>query len=532
VLTVTPAIILNLPLYPWTAKHVGLTTYFMTHGTVRSGIGPDGGIYQSWPALFASIGWLCHVAGISNPMVIARWWPPVIDLLALIAFRQLADRVGWTVRQAWIATTLFFLGNTIGQDYFSPQAVSYFLAIIIFGIAIRPRDREVHILTAEWVVFIGATLAIVVTHQLTPFMVTAALIMIALFGYAGSLWMPVITVVPALLWTGTHYSSVSGFLNPNVLGDVIQNLNTPGSRSPELRNDIFVHLSVAGQALALLMVGLLALAVLLRWRTRLHLMLACCAASGAGLFVVSAYGNEGIFRVSLFALPWLALLAVHGDWGVKRGRRSRVITHSRTIMSSVSVLMTPFMLVAYLLGIMGIDYVYIIHDGDLAAINHFERTARPSSELITLGYGHIPVYGSGIYNNYRYANLDDIVASGFSQGKFNAVDSVTDFTAELIETKIGSQATPSSMRLDYYAIASAEAFAESDMRGLITPSQYRAFTDAMEHSPYWTVVDRTDTAVLFKFTIPRSATASHPTPSSVSSPIEMTPKPADGRSTR
>ena len=488
VLTVTPALVFDLPLFPWTAKHVGVTNFFIAHGSVSTQAGSVVTIYQSWPALFAGVAWLCHACHVTNPMEIARWWPPFIDLSSVIAFRYLADRVGLSAQHAWTAAAMFFLANAIGQDYYSPQSVSYFLALVIFSISFRRREQGQTILPFEWGLLVVTSCVLAVTHQLTPFMVTAALVVMVLFGYVGSLWMPIIALVPALIWTGIHFSSVSRYLNIDQFGNLAANVASPGAAHPELHNDLLVHLSVAGQLVAMLLVAILALAVVLRWRTRLHWMLACSAASGGGLLFASSYGNEGIFRVGLFAIPWLALLAADGQWT------------PQSLMSAASLAVVPISLVAYLFGDMGLDFGYDIRAGDVAVINVFERTGNTGAVLFSMGYGSVPILSTGITDKHTYYEYEDIPSHAEQNGVFNPTSSVKRLTTFLEFSKSGPGATAASRRAQYFAVTTTEAAAESEMRGLFTATQYQEFRSALALSPDWKVVARSSSATLYLFT--------------------------------
>jgi hypothetical protein len=489
-LIVTPAIVFNEPLYPWVAKHVGVTMFFIVHGHVSKHVGSTVAIYQAWPGLFAGIAWLCHVCDFADPMQVARWWPPAIDVAGAIAIRFLGERVGLSTRQSWLAVALWFLANTFGQDYYSPQSMAYFLGLVAFCCAFRVRKSQVKPSITDWLVLVLASCGMAVTHQLTPFMVSAALVVVALFGFSKSRWMWLVTLVPATLWTGIHYSYVSGYLKIDSVGNVAANIATPGSRHTTLSNDLYVHLSVAGQLIAALLLGIAAVLVLLQWRTRLHWMLACCALSGGALLFFSAYGNEGLFRVTIFAIPWLALLAADNSW------------ETISLRGAAFQLLVPAMVVAYLLGAWGIDYGYELRPGDISAINRFEITSRPNAVLISVGYGSNPVLSTGVYRNRHYFNYEDIRTGAIKNGHFDAAASVSVLTQFFSYSKTGAGATRKSREAQYYLITTNENEAQSELRGIATAQEFAAFQSALEKSPDWKVVARTDSATLFRLNLP------------------------------
>ena len=116
-------------------------------------------------------------------MGVARWWPPVIDLATLLVFRQLASQVLRDPRRAWLAATLFAVGYFISDaDYFSPQSAGYLLAIAIFAVIFRHREDKSGMSLARWGLLCAMSVAAAVSHQLTPYMVTGALVVLVLFG--------------------------------------------------------------------------------------------------------------------------------------------------------------------------------------------------------------------------------------------------------------------------------------------------------------------------------------------------------------
>jgi hypothetical protein len=91
-------------------------------------------------------------------------------------------------RVVWLGTWIFFISNWVGQDYFSPQALSYFIHLVILGIVLnwfrRERYRSADGDAADAALLPSATVvqrvgllavavvlyaAVVPSHQLTPF---------------------------------------------------------------------------------------------------------------------------------------------------------------------------------------------------------------------------------------------------------------------------------------------------------------------------------------------------------------------------
>ena len=67
-------------------------------------------------------------------IALAMWAPVVANLLDLGALLLLLPTLCTDRRVVWTAAWLFFLGNWVGQDYFSPQAMAYFLHLVVLAL--------------------------------------------------------------------------------------------------------------------------------------------------------------------------------------------------------------------------------------------------------------------------------------------------------------------------------------------------------------------------------------------------------------
>lgn len=480
-LTLTPAIVYQQPRYSWTAKHVGVTAYILLHGSVN----PKIDIYQAWPGLFAGVAWLCHAIGVTDPMVIARWWPPVIDLATILVFQRLALRALGDARRSWFAAALLIVGDTIGQDYYSPQATAYLLAIAIFAMVYKPGGEKRTLGAPEWSALIAMSCAIAVTHQLTPYMVTAATVILVLFGYSRSRLIPIATLVPAVLWGLAHASVVKRYFTFNQFGDIAANILTRGLANPSIHKSHLIRLdsyAMAGDALVL---GLMALMVLITGFNRRRLTFALCAASGAGLFVANSYGNEGAFRVLLFALPWLAILACDVD-PITRGWRHALYDRSWAVL-------LPGLLAAYVFADMGLDYMNAVRTGDLQVIRYFEDHAPSGSRLLVLGNGYTPIRSTGRYNLVHYHFYPYFAVEEGKKVNFAPQTSYDQFILN---------AVPHSRKAlrnhKIYVLAAQQPAANAAELGLISIPEYQALNSEFSRSLDWTVASRSSTATLYE----------------------------------
>jgi hypothetical protein len=234
---------------------------------------------------------------------------------------------------------------------------------------------------------------------------------------------------------------------------------------------------------------LIALTVLVLYRSSLHLAIALCAASGGVLILANAYGNEADFRVVLFALPWLAILATDFRPVSRLGP---------AIFWSLAVLV---LLSAYLVADMGPDFVYAERPGDIIALQAFERRAPAGSTLIVIGYeGSYPANVTGRYNmvneeGYPYVRR-------FTTASANSVAiSYRHFMTLLLTAR---RLVPSSLAdsapsyRSYYVLTAQQPAAYLAAYNYATLEQYKAFSAQLASSSQWRVVLRTPTAELFR----------------------------------
>lgn len=132
VLTGTAAIVYEIPRLPWAQEHVGVVDYILHYGQVH----PDIDIYQAWPGLFSAVAWLSCAGGIRDPLILARIWPPIINVLELIAVRCFAGRLLRNNFRAWVAAGVFMLAAAFNLDYFSPQAIALLLALSLYAVVV------------------------------------------------------------------------------------------------------------------------------------------------------------------------------------------------------------------------------------------------------------------------------------------------------------------------------------------------------------------------------------------------------------
>jgi hypothetical protein len=486
VLTGTPAIVYDQPRYAWTTKQVGVASYILLHGSTN----PKIDIYQAWPGLFSGVAWICKVSAQANLLGVARWWSLVIDLATLLAVHRLALRVLRDPRRAWLAASVFVVGYAIADsDYFSSQSVGYFLAIAIFALVFRHRDDRSGMSASDWYLLVVMSIAVAVTHQLSPYMITPALIVMVMFGHSRTRWAPVVTFVPAAAWAYANLTYVSQHFSLRGLFNIFSNLTTPGIASGGPSPGQLANIVKYFQAGSALLIGLIALDALVRSRSRLHIFLACAASSAGMLTLANSYGNEAVFRVVLFALPWLAVLA--GTLRFSTRLREAVV------WSAILIALLP----TYLMADMGLDFVNAGRTGDFLAIERFELTAPVGSYLVTIGSDtNSPGNLTGRYNEVN--ELSYLKVLGFTKSSAKSPSlSFGQFMSHFFGTISSASRPVIGTAPQFFVLTGEQQAASLATYGYASLKQYRMFSEQFAMSPLWELVMKSTSTHLYRLRV-------------------------------
>jgi hypothetical protein len=416
----TPTLLYGTLRYAWAWKHVGLIDYLLRHGATDPHIGNDLAAYQAWPGFFAGNALLIKTAGLRSALSYAAWGPPFFDLLLLGPLVLTFRRFTQDQRLIWTAIWLFFLGNWVGQDYFSPQAAAYFLYLVVIAITLRWYSSSGVALAVEgsgseplkamrrlpWrragilITLVVLLVAIATSHQLTPLMLITALAALVIFRRCSERFLPLVTVALTVAWIAI---SARGFLTAN-FSSIAASFGRPDANAQaNLLN--LSHASPGQVAVAqidrLLSASLWVLAVVgvwRRWRTR-HgdLPLLLLALTPLPLIVANSYGGEMVFRVYLFALPFVAFFAAASFFPSARSGQSRFFP---AVLTGVSVVL----LVAFLFSYYGEEQVNYFSPQEVAATSWLYAHA-PAGSLIVGPSGDLPWEYKNIesYGHYWFA---------------------------------------------------------------------------------------------------------------------------------
>jgi hypothetical protein len=395
-------------------RHAGVIEYITRTGHVD----PRIDAYFDWPGFFTAGAFVTKAVGLGSAVTLARWGPIFFNFLFLLPLLVIVRTATRDERAVWVAVWFFYATNWVGQDYFSPQALSFFLYLTLLALVLRwfvrsrplglrlptrftipqpawfvrsirraaripivtPAESELRPaqrlgLMAVAIVVVGVVSAM---HQLTPFAILLALAALVLANQTSARGLPLVAAVLTGAWITFmataylkgHLGEVTGKIG-HLEENVQSNVGARLSGSPEHRHvaseRLLFSLSVWG-------LGLLGAARAYKDR-RPYAAYLLLAAAPFALVVLQPYGGEVVLRVYMFALPFVALLASSLFDSATAATRSWPRT-------TLLVLISAGLLGGNLIARYGNERLEYFTRGDVAATRELYRLARPGDVLV------------------------------------------------------------------------------------------------------------------------------------------------------
>jgi hypothetical protein len=431
-------------------RHLGVVDYVVQHGRVD----PLLDVYHNWPGFFVLVAAATQAVGITDIRPIALWAPVWQSLLYLPALYVLFRALTRDRRVIWLAIWIFFTADWIGQDYLSPQGLGFFLYLVTLAVLLRwlgGRERgnplpatgdplegvrvrlpgramwrrtraEMRaaggfrgwIRAGVWGVQLprGIRLApaaraglaasvilmfayLVMAHQLTPFFVLAAtttlvvllrvrvVAFVPLMGVLIGAWV-VFATVPYLSGHIQQLAEVGDALASNIGGRLA------GSQQHQLV--VLSRLGLTAVVWLLAGLGLLRRFGLGRW----DVTAAALLVAPFPMLALQSYGGEMLLRITLFSLPFAALLVAFLFLPTRRPVRATGVV----VFGLMVALLGSFMLTRY-----GNERLETFTSDEVAAMQVVYATAPPGSLLLAVS-GNIPWKWTR-YDEYRYRPIGD-----------------------------------------------------------------------------------------------------------------------------
>ncbi|WP_159766498.1 lipopolysaccharide biosynthesis protein [Streptomyces sp. HM190] len=397
-----PAVIEAEPRFATAWQHLG----FLDHIDRTGSAVPDLDARWSWPGFFAAAAFVAGACGIDDLTEVIRWWPTAMQLLYLAPMFLLARHVRANWRARWTGVWIFVLSGWVGQDYFSPQGLTYLLYLAFVAIllvwfraprmlwaTVRPGEAEVEptdrrqraVLLAVLLALYAAT---VPAHQLTPFVMLGVLAALVLVGRCELRGLPLLFAVLVAAWVGFlaepywsgHFDELFGGVG-GVGGNVTSSVSGRiGEGSSTHKLVLYARVALAGLVMLLACYGFLRRRAH-RYRERSLLVLTFVPFLGFGM---QSYGGEMALRVFMFALPGAALLAALALFP-RSGASAEERARDRRSLAPAAALVAGLVLVGgFLVARWGNEPFERVRTGEVAAMEYVYAHDEPTVRLLWL----------------------------------------------------------------------------------------------------------------------------------------------------
>jgi hypothetical protein len=541
VIHATPVILYGTLRYAWAWKHVGIVDYIQRHGSVDPSVSFLNA-YHNWPGFFALGALLTEAAGFKSALSFASWGPPFFNLLDLGALLLIFNTFAQDRRLVWLSVWFFYLMNWVGQDYFSPQAMSYFLSLVVLGICLQwfpviaptllsthkrwpvlgyaasvfrrlvfdrrtytytrlvgslERAREQHaksppLQRAGLLTIIVLIFAVIVSsHQLTPFMTLFALMGLVLVQRCRLRNLPILLCVMAATWIVTMAVS---FLNGNIYW-IVQSIGHMDANANSTLIDVqkvtrgMETVAFVGRALTASVYCLAFLGFIRRFRQG-YWDLACAvlALAPIPMLVANSYGGEMLFRVYLFSLPFMAFFGAalfYPDDKAGSTRRTQVL----------AVVVSGALLVGLCFAYYGKERMNYFSKNEVAASQYLYNVA-PAGALLLDVDGDYP-WAFKNYEHYNYRSLVFNSESGIlipQKQRKNLLSDPADFVAAVMKSTNPNGA---------YLIMSRAQAATSNENGYLPVGSLDVVERSLKRSKLFKVIFENPDATVFELTVLR-----------------------------
>lgn len=437
------------PLVGTNFVHVGFIDFIATNHRLP----PSVDARFSWSGFFDASAVVVNLAGLRDASALLLWSPAVFTLLTLVPGFFIAKVITGSERLAWLAATIYVLGNWFQQDYFSPQAVAMVLYLSIVATLLwvldtshvpgltgsglgrvmsaasrvpgRPAGLSAGTFLALETVLLLVASAMVVSHQLTPVLLIVVLSLLTVSGYIRfrTLALLVALVFACWLsygapdyWTGHLHVLLGDF--GAVTASLDAGIGSRVSGEPTYSQMQLVRIAWTAAIGTLAVCGLF-----LRRRNRLVVPIALLSAAPFSLVLAQSYGGEIVIRCFVYSLPFLAPLAACALTPLVAQRR-RVLCGALALALLAGSLM--------LTATRGLNTAFERNPADTVA------QARALLDGVPVGTTLLPPTGEGVV---RMARLGEVVWPPGGQCAVWTLDCVRQFDGDYIFLSTSQQSS-------------------------------------------------------------------------------------------
>ena len=400
----------EFPQYSWTYKHLGVVRLIETRGQVD----PNLDIYNRWPGFFAPAAVLTSIAGVANPVTYAAWAEVFFSWIDALMIAAVVWSVTRSKRIAGGAAMLFIIGNWVGQNYYSPQAFSFVLALacilpLMSALATQGADVARRTLgtvgrvtrssrqalaspptfaspQSAVILIVVVYAAIVASHQLSPYVVIAQVGLLGALSLIRPRWLVAVLALMAFSYLFANYAYLREHFGILSSLDPFNNASASSRPAghPSAGKDLATRASI-------LLTGGVWLGALVSYArlsrqglSRQALPLLVLAFAPAAILLAQSYGGEATLRVILFSFPWCVALIAWALFTI-RGQIGRSLA-----LVTVAATMTVLLVIAFF----GQAGLTVMRPGDVRASDYLYTHAAAGSAVVLASDNFPASYGA------------------------------------------------------------------------------------------------------------------------------------------
>ncbi len=360
-------------LYYYTYRHLGVMDWFAHSGALARGVD----VYSDWPGALATGTWFSESSGVST-FAMAHGFTLIYHFALLAAMFVLARTAGLASPVAMTAAVILEALNWVGQDYLSPQAFAFLLALVVLSLMLVARDDR-HTKSAGILAALIFT-AVTWSHQLTPVWLLVVAVAAGVFKTTRPRWIAAPMILSFTVMVVVNWSSLLAN-NPGISADVAENsagnVTQIGAAGQQLTSQL-----TRGVALAL-WITVLAIVVIQLVRRRPSTAPIIMFGSSA-VVLLSNYGGEAVFRVYLYSLPGAAILLAPALKTALTHRTPSARMGLFPLASSVAALLV---FIGAMQCTFGGWFTGLVSTREVAVERHLERAAGEKGQIAAVSLG-------------------------------------------------------------------------------------------------------------------------------------------------
>jgi hypothetical protein len=241
-----------------------------------------------------------------------------------------------------------------------------------------------------------------------------------------------------------------------------------------------------------MLVGLAAVGFIANVRTKWAWAYALCPIVGLGLIAINPYGNEGIFRATLFAIPWMAVLAM------KMPRPGRFIAFFERpiVLTALTSAALICLLAAFVVAAYAMDGTSVLPRSDVAIASYVARLPSKNAFVLSIGSADNPADAVPFTANYKPLTWDSVATDPELQSP-----NPTPLDLVALADKYGlvaGQMYGATGTSPLYLIWSSSVLMYAQAYAQQSPEQLMKWLHLLKTSPNWQLVDHSGGTYLFK----------------------------------